>query len=199
MSDQYEVDRMWEDKKKETAFPEFYYDSVEDKDASDKAGHPVYRSVEMVLVHQPGDRLNIPNLPVTDRLRERFARHYEAFKKEEEMPEVDGTPLEMWPGINPAQKKTLKIMECHSVDQLAEIPDNILQDCGIGMVALRAKARNWIEIRDGSSSVVSMKNRLQKLEERSIEQDEKIAELRDENEALSKNQKRSPGRPPKVG
>ena len=199
MSDQYEVDRMWEDKKKETAFPEFYYEPVENKKASDKVGHPVYDDVEMVLVHQPGDRLNIPNLRVDDEIRQRFPRHYEAFKKAEEMPEVDGTPLEMWPGIKPAQVKTLKIMECHSVDQLAEIPDSILQDCGIGLMTLRTKARNWIEVRDGSSSVVSMKTRLQKLEERSIEQDEKIAELRDENESLAKNQKKPVGRPPKVG
>ncbi len=198
MSGEYEIDRMWEDNKKESAFPEFYYEPVENKEVSDKAGHPVYEDVEMVLVHQPGDRLNIPNLRVDDGLRERFARHYESFKKSEEMPDVEGTPLEMWPGIKPGQVKTFKIMEVHSVDQLAEVPDNILQDLGIGMMTLRTKAKNWIEIRDGSSSMVAMKTSLQKLEERSIEQDEQNEALKAEIEVLTKSQKRGPGRPPKV-
>ena len=200
--EEFAVDTSWEktlrSDEKDTAVPRFHYETIEDKEATKKAGKPVYRQIELVEVYQPGDRLNIPVLPVTDVERGRWPRHYDAFKKELEMPECEGTPLEMWSFANPAIVKTLNYVECHSVDQLAMIPDTVLQDMGPGMVQLRKRARDHVELRDGDATMVSLKERVGELEEKMAVVLDKNNELQEENEMLAKNQKKRPGRPARV-
>ena len=199
---EFTVDTTWEKSmrsdEKDMAVPRFFYETIEDKVATKAAGKPVYRQIERVEVYQPGDRLNTPVIPVTNVERGRWPRHYEAFVKEQEMPECEGTPLEMWSFSNPALVKTLKHVECHSVDQLAAIPDTILQDLGPGMVQLRKRARDHVELRDGDATMVSLKERVGELEEKLNVILEKNGELQEENEMLAKNQKKKPGRPARV-
>ena len=199
---EYDIDASWrklvEGEPMYTGFPRFYHEQVEDPENS-KNGVTVYKNVEMVEIHQPGDRLNVPTLEVTDEIRAAYPKHYEAFLSGIEEVEIEGTPLEMWPQINAAQARTLKTQQVHSVDQLAEVPDAVLQDLGHGMVRLRQKARDWVEVRDGSASMVGMKEQIAELERRLEMLAEKNEELTEENMELAANQKKRPGRKPKAG
>ena len=181
---------------KDTVIPRFYIKSNIDERESKKVGHQVFVDVEMVELITPGDKLNVPHIPVSDYHRNRFAKQYEAFKKGmEQVP--DGFRLEAWPHISPGACATLKAINCHTVEQLAEMAESNrpkLPD----FYKLQQKAREFLDAQKDSSVVVSMQTKVE-------DQKTEIQHLMNTGDALKKkiaemhaDVPKLRGRPPKV-
>lgn len=121
----------------------FYNKTVQDKAKSDKEGRPVFREKEYIEIRFPGNRTDAVARPATLDDKNRFYRHYDAFKRREEAPE-EGTPLSEWPMISRTQVEELAYFNVKTVEQLAAVADHQAQKF-MGFNTLRDKARKFLE------------------------------------------------------
>jgi hypothetical protein len=167
---------------------DFYHMPIEDRDASQVAGHYVAKDVEFVRITPAGGNLIVES-EVTEVHRQRFERQYDAWKKGIDPPE-DGSPLRDWPPASPAQIKTMDAIGIRTVEALAGCTDGILQHAGMGSVALRDKARTWLKSAEDqgrvSEQVASLTVENESLKERLGQLEEAIEKLKPRR-----------GRPPK--
>ena len=127
----------------DAAFPRFHLRPVRQGFKSDQAGRDIWEDAEFVEIFTPGMTRSIPCEPVTEAHRARWPAQYEAFRTGLEPP-ADGTALEHWPPLSPAQVLTLKAAHVRTVEQLAEVSDTALQTLGLGARGLRTKAADWL-------------------------------------------------------
>ena len=123
-------------------YVEFSLQPVENRDKSIKAGHPVYDEKEWCKVVVPGGMINEGE--VTPTLRERYRERYDAWKAESAEP-ISGMSITLWPGATPGQALTLKGLQIHTVESLADASDTILDRYGMGGRELRDKARIYVK------------------------------------------------------
>lgn len=95
-----------------------------DQAESDKQGRPIYTEKEYVTIMVPGDKESIVNRPAWDKDRLRFPKQYAAFKNKQDQAAVSGTPLKLMPWLTLGQIKELEYFNCHTVEQLANMPDS---------------------------------------------------------------------------
>jgi hypothetical protein len=127
----------------DAAFPRFHLRPVRQGFKSEQAGRDIWEDAEYVEIFTPGMTRSIPCEPVGETHRGRWPAQYEAFRKGLEPP-AEGTPLEQWPPLSPAQVLTLKAAHVRTVEQLAEVSDAALQTIGLGARGLRTKAGDWL-------------------------------------------------------
>lgn len=128
----------------DTARPRFYMQAVENKARSLAEGRPVFDEREMVEIRIPGDRLATHVNYVLDEHRQRWPDHYAAFKRGEARA-ASGTPLEQWPPMTTGRVASLKALGILSVEELSNLPDNMLPSLGMGARELRDQARAYLE------------------------------------------------------
>ena len=130
---------------------DFEWRAVENRNKTMEAGRAVYENVAYVKVRPSGQNLEL-DFPAEEwlknNLNDRFARHYQAcfdaWKKNEEMP-VEGTRIEDWPSITPADVKMIKGANLLTIEDLAVCNDEALKRIGMGAVALRERARAYLQ------------------------------------------------------
>lgn len=127
----------------DTAVPRFFLDKALNPFKSQEAGHPVYDEVEKVDIIIPGQNQSIATERIKDHHRERWPNAYAAWKKGLEIA-TEGSPLEMWPPLTPAQVANLKVLNITTVEQLAQLPDSALSKIGMGARDLQIKAKAWL-------------------------------------------------------
>lgn len=131
----------------------FFFDVQEDEQASKKAGRKIFKDVERVEIRTPGDRDFICE-DVNDGHRQMFAAQYEAFRKKESQEAVSGYALSQWAQMRRAQVEEARMLGVHTVEQLAAVPDALLQRFGVGWIELRQFARDWVaRAKDGAETV----------------------------------------------
>jgi hypothetical protein len=148
-----------------------------DRTASDEEGRPIYRDTEYINIRAPGSPDNVVR-PATDRDRDRFPKHYAAFKNRTDQEQLDGTPLSEWPAINRSQVEELAFLGVKTVEQLSAISDANAQQI-MGFQMLKKKATDWLEAAAMGVSAGALKAELDK-------RDEQIAKLQAQVEELSK-------------
>lgn len=149
-----------------------------DQDATKKEGRPIYRDVEYINIRAPGSPDNVVR-PATHRDRERFPRHYQAFKSRVDADELlEGTLLSEWPVINRSQVEELAFFGIKTVEQLATTSDANGQ-AFMGFNGLKRKANEWLE---AASQGVQLSEMQQELAKR----DELIAELNTKLDNMNK-------------
>jgi hypothetical protein len=117
---------------------------VENEAKSRAAGYPVYDQVEGIHIRAPGNRDEILRKALP-KDKARFPRQYAAFKAGMEEP-TSGLPLREWPAIGKAQAEVLIYQHgIRTVEQLAGVSDGNVDGLGHGALALRKKARDYIE------------------------------------------------------
>lgn len=119
--------------------------------------------------------------------------YYNAWKKNEQEP-VNGTPINNWPPVTKRLSEVLKTNGFRSVEDLSKATDADLGRIGMGALALRDKAREFVLLKTDTKNagqIDDLKKTLELMKE-------KIAYLEEQNEAL-KEQKEAKrrGRPPK--
>ncbi len=127
----------------DTTFPRFYRDKAQNGFKSNEAGHPVFDDVEMVEIIIPGQNQSVAKERVKQTHKDRWPTQYAAWKAGLEIAQ-DGSPLEFWPPLTPAQVANLKVLHIHTVEQLAGVDDAAFGRIGIGARELRDKAKAWL-------------------------------------------------------
>jgi len=142
-----------------------------------------YDNVEMVEIITPGDPKATPILKVTDGVRAKYSDYYTHWKRTQQMAPV-GTPLEMWPMMQPAMVTQLKAGNIFTVEQLAEISDGNLHHVPFGKT-VREQARAWLGAKEKSDAIEqataqthAMQDGMRMMEQRFAQQDaEKDAKI----------------------
>lgn len=157
--------------RKITARPEFSIEAVQNKSKSEEEGRPIFDQREVVKIITPGQRDNCVLLadeiivgtrpPMS--AKELWPDHYAAFKRGE-MRAVTGTPLEHWPPLTKARVAELKAAGLFSVEEYAEVPDNIIGKLGMGARGERDQARAFIDSAKGSAQVTAMAAKIEQLQ-----------------------------------
>ena len=163
-----------QDKADETLLVKFYYKSIPDKTATAEEGRPMFKEVEMIDIKVPGQRDGVAR-PATQRDKNRFPRHYAAFKNRMEAPS-DGTPLTEWPAISRSFADQLSFVNVKTVEQLADLNDSNMHNIP-GIQNFKQKAKDWLEYTKDEAIVGKLRDEIN-------ERDAKIEELTGNLEAL---------------
>lgn len=115
-----------------------------DKKASDEAGEPRYKDEEYIEIIT-GDRNNIPAKPlrVYPKLKRLYRERYEAWRAGNQ-DTLNGAPLEHLPGMLPSQTEELRFHHIRTIEQLAEVSDEILQRLGPGYRDLQGRCKKHL-------------------------------------------------------
>jgi hypothetical protein len=135
---------------------------LEDQEASNKAGSPIYKDVEFIKIQVPGDPGNIVFQPATDVHRRKYPTAYAIFKKQMAAP-VEGTPLEQWPAMTRAMALTLKAAGIPTVQMLAEVHEGNLDKLGHGAREWVAKAKGFLKQAASSAAAQELEKKNQQL------------------------------------
>jgi hypothetical protein len=146
----------------------FYLHAKRDAEASDEAGRPVFRDVEYVSIRAPGNKDSEIIRPARQMDKDRWPKHYAAFKSKEAMP-VEGTPLSEWPALTRSQVETLRYMNVDTVEQLSDMTDVNAQGM-MGASLLREKAKAFLAAAGDAAAA-------KKIEDALSSKDAQIAEL----------------------
>lgn len=125
-----------------TLLVKFYTKSVENKSESAKQGRPVFREREYIDIKIPGSRDGAAR-PATYRDKQRFPKHYAAFKQRTSAP-AEGTPLLEWGPISQSMAMEMAFHNVKTVEQLAEMSDTLCQQF-MGAQNFKAKAVRYLE------------------------------------------------------
>jgi hypothetical protein len=153
----------------------FYKGSRKDEQASKQEGRPIFRDVDYIQIMVPGDRTNSIDRPVREKDKERFAVQYADYSRRGQNEESVGTPLEQWPLLSKAQVEELRHFHVRTVEQLAAMPDNRVQQFA-GMQQLKTRAKLFLEAAAGNAPMLRLQEEVEK-------KDAEIASLQD---AISK-------------
>lgn len=122
----------------------FWIKAVRNDFKTQQEGHPVFQNMEMIEIMLPGDNKTVINEIVKEHHRNRFPRSYKDFK-EGTITAAQGYPIDKWDVLDPATKATLKYMHVPTVEALAELPDGVLSNLGMGAHEMREKARKHVK------------------------------------------------------
>lgn len=136
----------------------FYMGYVEDPIASAESGRPIYRDEEFIKIVTPGDRNNIVDRPIRPMDKVRFANQYNHYKLHGTTAVV-GTVLDEWPLVSKAMCETLKAAGFHTVEQVAEARDDIVQTIP-GMTTLKQRAQNFLDLSKGNAPITKLEEQL---------------------------------------
>lgn len=169
--------------------PVFYTRAVEDKEATLKQGRPMFRDVAYVQILVPGNNKDIMDRAVKEEDKQRWPRQWAAYQNGQEQV-LEGTPLGEWPLMRPAQIAQLNAVNIRTVEQIADASDAAMQGIGMGARELQAKAKAYLASAKDSKGAEALQDEVLTLKA-------EVERLTAENAELQKNQKKSPGRPPK--
>lgn len=154
----------------------FSMDAEQDQAASLSAGRPIFRNVEKIEIHFPGNPLTVINRKVKEEDRQRWPVHYKAFKEQGKQI-IEGTPLSAWPALNAAQIKEFNFLDIMTVEQLANLNDLAIQRVGMGARMWKDRAKAFLEAANDFASVDKLAAKNVQLEETVTAQQRQLAEL----------------------
>lgn len=128
----------------DSLFVVFYMGVVKDEAKSVEQGRPIFNDVECVRIIIPGDKNTVNDRPASAQDKGRFSKQYAMFKQGmSEEDQVTGTRLSDWPFLGRAQAEELKYLGIKTVEQLAEVRDDIVSRVP-GLTALKQHAQVWL-------------------------------------------------------
>jgi hypothetical protein len=127
-------------------------------------GVPKYIDMDFITITIPGNRDLIVHAPVTDFYEWRFPLEYAQFKQGQSAV-VMGTPLDLWPAMQPAQIAELKHHGIRTVEQLADLSDS---SSGVlrGFYAWKHKAKQFLEDAKDKNSTAVVRAQMEEQEAR---------------------------------
>lgn len=161
---------------RDTAIPRFYTRAKKNEFRSQQEGRPVFDNREYVEILIPGDKLCTVDREVKSEDMNRWPRQYAAFKNNQVLA-PEGTPLEHWTMIDPAQVEHLKHFNVRSVEQLASVSDATLSNLGMGSRELQAKAKVWLAQARDNSGLSKLLAENEQLQAKTRALEEQVGEL----------------------
>lgn len=156
-------------------YVEFYRKPVLQPGESRVAGRAVFKEVDYIRIHVPGDKGSVIERPVTQQDEFRFTDRYAKWKAGQEEA-VTGTPLSALPGMTPSKVEEYKFFKLVTVEQLADANDN-LGSKFMSFQADKQRAKAFMEVARNNAPIEKMNEELQK-------RDAEIENLRTMVEAL---------------
>ena len=146
---------------------EFYWRAVQNSKKTEEEGRPVFENKPYIRIKVIGDNTKKIDRPVNMKPSgsvpadpDRFPRQWERFNSNK--PQLlEGTPIEEWPPLTPADVENFKSMGIYTVEQLASLGDNNIK--GMGMRSWRDKAKNWISSAKGGAESLKMQAEIDRL------------------------------------
>ena len=174
-------------------YVEFYNHPVHNEFKSTQEGRPIFEDVVFVKIVVPGDNTFNINTPANEGHKARFAMHWARFKNAHDSESrFIGTPLAQWPLMTASAVEELKYMKFFTVEQIASASDSQLN--GLGMkagyapLALRDRAKQFLEVASGEADLNSRTEEIKKLKEEQSQKDAKhdteLAELKQQMSVL---------------
>jgi len=159
-------------------YVEFYRKPVLQPGESRQAGRAVFKEVDYIRIHVPGDKASVIERPVTKQDEFRFLERYNKWKAGQEEA-VTGTPLSALPGMTPSKVEEYKFFKLVTVEQLADANDN-LGSKFMSFQADKQRAKAFMEVARNNAPIEKMNEELQK-------RDAEIENLKTMVEALQAN------------
>jgi len=146
------------DRKERPAYVKFIREAIEDKAASQSAGHYVARDVDYACVTPPYSKdvfkqkvdvwfadlkQQVANGRIPQDWLEQYQEAYRRWQNGQEVP-LKGTPIRGWGVISPAQQETLIRLNILTVEDLRDVNDEGVRYIGMGAVELKNKAAAWL-------------------------------------------------------
>jgi len=113
--------------------------------------------VEYYDIKVPGER-DSKSGPVNESIKQRFPRHYAAFKQRV-APPVDGTPLNDWASISRSQVEELAFKNIKTIENLANVSDTHVTSIR-GLTSLKQKAKTYLAQKEDSKYVDQLNAKL---------------------------------------
>jgi hypothetical protein len=145
----------------------FFYKDKENKAESALKGRPIFKEVEYCEIRVRGSRDAQACRPATYSDKNRFPRHYEAFKKRVEMPE-EGTPLAEWPQISRSQIEEMSFLGIKTVEQVSLASDTSMGKMH-GGYTLKQRAADWLKSSNATALIANnqaLKTQIKSLEDK---------------------------------
>ena len=176
---------------------EFSNEPIEQTFLSEQQGRKIYKDVPHIRITTPGNKSDLFRPVILERRGdvpsdpERFPKQWAAFQSAQQQVN-DGMPLEQWAVLSKSEVLEWKACKVHTVEQIANLPDNAQQNFPMNFRKVREKAKAWLATASGDHAVVSS---LQ-AENETLKAD--VADLKRQIAELAAAQtKRGPGRPRK--
>lgn len=142
---------------------------------SEKAGRPIYQSVEFVTIKVPGSRDEFVT-KVTDKIREEHREAYEKWKAKQAQV-IQGTPLSSWPEMEPTLVSAYREYNILTIEHLAEVSDGALHKLPPGTVDWRRRAQAFLEFSRNAGQFVQVRTQLDEAKKENAELKERLKAL----------------------
>jgi hypothetical protein len=138
----------------------FYMDKRHNPAKSEAAGHPVYDNIPFVRIGNPGERLNVVIRPATDVDRRRFALQWAQFQQNAEQ-RPDGAPISMLYPNDPAKIGLLEGCGVWTVEQLAALSGNAIENIGMGCQTMVNEAQAYLKMAEKGVRAIEFRKQLE--------------------------------------
>ena len=123
----------------------FYTKAKHNPAKSAESGRPVYEDTVFVRIHPPGERLNIVDRPAEAKDQRRFPIQWSQFKENrQQVP--DGTPVDLLYNEQPSVAAMLRSHGVHTVEQLAELSADAIENIGMGCQTYVNAAAKYLQM-----------------------------------------------------
>lgn len=138
----------------------FFTKSVLNPIKSRDAGRPIHENQTYIRIQQPGERLNIVERPVQDNDKRRWADNWKSYVQGKlQVPE--GTPVELLFPNHPAVADNLKGLNIFTIEQLASLGGNAIDNIGMGGQDWVNKAKRYLDSADKGKEFGKMQKELE--------------------------------------
>ena len=117
--------------------------AVHNKFKSDQECRQVFEDVDWINIRIPGDKTTEVSRKVKEEDKERFAFQWNNYLNREE-DKKNGIPLDMLPGITPAQVANLQALKVETVEQLANLHEKGIKNLFEGRDLVK-KAKSFLD------------------------------------------------------
>ncbi len=171
--------------KENQVFARFYKGQKLDGAASQEAGRPVHKAVDMVEIRQLGEKDSVIH-EVNELYKQKYARAWQAYSAGMEQI-ADGTPLALLFPANPEVVETLKGYHVYTVEALVKIPDSTVS---IPFLSdFKKKAEAYLDTAEKGKGYHALEAKLEAAELKNIENEDLIKTLSERLTALEKKGK----------
>lgn len=161
----------------------FYVKSVFNAAKSSEAGLRVHEDQIYVTMHPPGERLNIVDRPATEQDRMRFPVQWSKFiQKVQQVP--DGTPIDLLFPNNPSIADNIKTYGIQTIQQLANLSADAINNVGMGAQEYVNMAKRYIENATDGTAFHKMQEELKKEKQNNQILSQQFANLQEQFNAL---------------
>ncbi len=122
----------------------FYYKAV----VGMEDGKPKLIDKVYILILSPGQRNTEVRRPVQEKDKQEYPEAWRAFQEGKATP-LNGTPIEMLPGLMPSRIAELKLNNIRTIEDMANTADGNLRNLGIDSLTLKQSAKAFVEKNTG--------------------------------------------------